>query len=283
MTRRFGGAHVRMTGLDLEEFSTRVADKSTPAIVSTLIDGAVATFDADRNASRRYLLRAAAILKATAPHGGKIRRDAHLRGGLAQWQLIRVVDYIEQHLPDRITGEDLASQIGVSIGQLFRAFKASLGIPPLQYVASRRLELACSMLRATREPMSQIALTAGFCDQSHLCRVFKRAVGVTPSAWRRTHASDPHAPGGRGQEYLPTVRWLRDFHKATESGAPGRPKCGLTSLIPKRATAYDFDLYRSGLKQWKSYCWFGNSVNGSGPDELPQVDETVTSFTSNSR
>jgi AraC family transcriptional regulator len=199
-----------MDSLDLAEFPTEAAGMSTAAIVSTLIDGAVSTFDADRNASRRYLLRAAAILKASAPDAAKIRRDARRRGGLAQWQLNRVVDYIEQHLPDRITGEHLAGQIGVSIGQLFRAFKASVGMPPLQYVASRRLELASSLLTATRDPMSQIALTAGFCDQSHLCRVFKRAVGVTPSAWRRANASDPHALGGREHGYSPTVRWIRD-------------------------------------------------------------------------
>jgi AraC-like DNA-binding protein len=207
-----------MSALDLAEFSSEAATKSVPAIVSTLIAGAVATFDADRNASRRYLLRASAILQASAAHETKIGRDTRPRGGLAQWQLNRVVDYIEQHLPNRISGEDLAGQVGVSIGQLFRAFKASVGIPPLQYVTSRRLALACSLLRTTRNPLSQIALIVGFCDQSHLCRVFRHAVGVTPSAWRRSNASDPHAGVGSGQAHIPAIEWTRDLQRSAESG-----------------------------------------------------------------
>ena len=126
-------------------------------------------------------------------HEAEAGREGRPRGGLARWQLNRLVDYIDQHLAARITGEDLATLIEVSVGQLFRAFKASVGLPPLQYVLSRRLELACSLLRTSREPLSQIALTAGFRDQSHLCRVFRRVLDVTPAAWRRANAADPEA------------------------------------------------------------------------------------------
>jgi transcriptional regulator GlxA family with amidase domain len=122
------------------------------------------------------------------PEGKDGRAEALLDGSLN-----RLVDYIDQHLAARITGEDLATLIEVSVGQLFRAFKASVGLPPLQYVLSRRLELACSLLRTSREPLSQIALTAGFRDQSHLCRVFRRVLDVTPAAWRRANAADPEA------------------------------------------------------------------------------------------
>lgn len=161
--------------------------------VATLIAGAMATLDLDPDASRHYLKRASAILKACAardPHSGHVVRT---RGGLAHWQLNRVVDYIEHHLSERITGEDLADLIDVSVGQLFRAFKANVGVPPLQYVASRRLERACRLLRNTEEPLSQIAVTAGFCDQSHLCRVFRRLLGATPATWRRQNAAAPDA------------------------------------------------------------------------------------------
>jgi AraC family transcriptional regulator len=179
-----------MNTLNAHALSTETLPEGVPAIAA-LIAGAVATFDADRNASRRYLLRASAILQACAPHEPENYRAARLKGGLAQWQLNRVVDYIEQHLAERITGQDLAGLIDVSIGQLFRAFKASIGVPPHQYVAARRLELVCVLMRTTREPLSQIAVTTGFCDQSHLCRVFRRVLRVTPAAWRRENATAP--------------------------------------------------------------------------------------------
>jgi AraC family transcriptional regulator len=175
--------------------AAQVYAECLPAI-ATLIGGAVATFDSDRNASRRYLMRASAILQACAAYEPADEHQPHPKGGLARWQLNRIVDYIERHLSERITGEDLAGQIDVSIGQLFRAFKASVGMPPLRYVVSRRLELVCLLLRTTCEPLSQIAVTGGFCDQSHLCRVFRRVLGTTPVAWRRANAIAPGTGGG---------------------------------------------------------------------------------------
>ena len=209
-----GGAR-SINALGTCQFSTEIRAESIPA-VATLIAGAVATFDADRNASRRYLMRACAILQARAAHEPEHGREARSRGGLARWQLNRVVDYIEQHLAERITGEDLAGLIGVSIGQLFRAFKVSVGIPPLQYVASRRLEFVCLLLRNSREPLAQIAVAAGFCDQSHLCRVFRRVRGVTPVAWRRANATAPHADfGDRRRTALPIA--ARELRRSGEA------------------------------------------------------------------
>jgi AraC family transcriptional regulator len=41
------------------------------------------------------------------------------------------------------------------------------------------------MMLESDEPLAQIAIACGLCDQSHLCRMFRRVVGVTPRAWRR--------------------------------------------------------------------------------------------------
>jgi AraC family transcriptional regulator len=71
------------------------------------------------------------------------------------------------------------------MGQLFRTFKVSVGVPPFHYIARRRLERACTMMMATREPLSQVALACGLCDQAHLSKVFRRLTGMSPSAWRR--------------------------------------------------------------------------------------------------
>ena len=155
-----------------------------PATVPSLIDAALAAFDADRDASRRYLLCASVMLglKRAAFRAESTRSD---RGGLLAWQLKRVVDYIEAHLADRIAAVDLAALINVSTGQLFRAFKISVGVTPFHYIGRRRLELACTMIRTTREPLSQIALACGVCDQAHLCKLFRRMIGTSPSDWRR--------------------------------------------------------------------------------------------------
>jgi AraC family transcriptional regulator len=157
-----------------------------PAAIPGLIDAAVAAFDADRDTSRRYLLLASALLgvkRGVSDPNSATQSDS--RGGLFAWELNRLVDYIEMHLADKITARDLASHIDVSMGRLYRAFKISVGVTPLQYVAWRRIELVCMMMTTTREPLSQLALACGFSDQSHLCRLFRRTIGTSPSAWRR--------------------------------------------------------------------------------------------------
>jgi AraC family transcriptional regulator len=159
-----------------------------PAAIPSLIDAAVAAFDADRDTSRRYLMRASALLrvKCGACADAEGARPSESRGGLLAWQLNRVVDYIETHLAEKIMAIDLADLINASVGQLIRAFKISVGVPPFHYIASRRVELACTMMTTTRVPLSQIAIACGLCDQAHLCKVFRRMIGMSPSIWRRT-------------------------------------------------------------------------------------------------
>jgi AraC-like DNA-binding protein len=73
---------------------------------------------------------------------------------------------------------------GLSTHHFARAFKQTVGLPPHGYVLQRRIEHAQKMLRNTDLPMSEIALSAGFSDQSHLARHFRRMTGMSPSVVR---------------------------------------------------------------------------------------------------
>ena len=173
-------------------FLINAPNEDVPAAIPRLIDAAVASFDADRDTSRRYLLLASALLRAKR----EARTDASgawrsgPRGGLLTWQLNCVVDYIESHLADELTVKAVADLINVSVGHLSRAFRISVGVPPIHYIGRRRVELACTLMRTTRVPLSQIAVACGLYDQAHLCKVFRRMTGMTPSAWRRASAED---------------------------------------------------------------------------------------------
>jgi AraC family transcriptional regulator len=182
-----------MSSLVAADVSSEPSNEGIPGAISALIESAVAAFDADRDTSRRYLLRASAILRVQcATHcDAKRGQEARAPGGLATWQVNCVVDYIEQHLGEKITGQDLAKLVNVSVGQMFRAFKVSVGVSPFHYIARRRVEFACALLQTTRAPLAQVAIASGWCDQSHLCRVFRRVTGMTPLMWRRANAHDP--------------------------------------------------------------------------------------------
>jgi AraC family transcriptional regulator len=161
------------------------ASDDFPTAIPSLIGAAVATFDADRDTSRRYLQRAWALLDAMGRAPGVESAKGSNRGGLLVWQLNGVVDYIEAHLSEKIAAGDLADLANLSKGQLSKAFKISVGVPPSRYIVRRRLELACTMMRTTREPLSQVALACGLCDQAHFSRLFRNEIGMSPSEWRR--------------------------------------------------------------------------------------------------
>jgi AraC-like DNA-binding protein len=178
-------------GITLHALSNpiNVSSRNIPTVIPSLIDAALAAFDADRDTSRRYLLYASALLRlnrGTCADAG-IGRLTESRGGLLVWQLNRVIDYIETHLAEKISAIDLADLVEMSTRRLFRAFKISVGITPFRYIARRRVELARTMLRTTREPLSQVAIACGMCDQAYLCRTFRRLTGMSPSQWRCEH------------------------------------------------------------------------------------------------
>jgi AraC-like DNA-binding protein len=106
-------------------------------------------------------------------------------GGLARWQRNRTLTYIEDNLGSRLTVADLARTLRLSQSHFSRGFKRSLGLTPMVYVRTRRVELAKLLMVSSRDQLSVIALTCGFVDQAHLCRSFRRLVGVSPALWRR--------------------------------------------------------------------------------------------------
>jgi len=107
-----------------------------------------------------------------------------IRGGLPPARAQKICEYINSNLDKNISLESLAAIAGLSMHHFARAFKQTIGMPPHCYVLQRRIEHAQQMLRNTQLPLSEIALSAGFSDQSHLARHFRRMTGTSPSVVR---------------------------------------------------------------------------------------------------
>ena len=105
-------------------------------------------------------------------------------GGLACLQMGVVTAHIEANLERRVRVADMARIAGLSVTLFTRAFRASFGQSLLAYIVQRRLNRAMEMMLNTREPLSQIAVACGFCDQSHFSRHFHNRFGITPHVWR---------------------------------------------------------------------------------------------------
>ena len=79
---------------------------------------------------------------------------------------------------------ELAAASRVHPSHLARTFRRFLRCTPAEYLRRRRIEQARRALLETDRPLGEIALDAGFCDQSHFTRAFRRATGATPGAYR---------------------------------------------------------------------------------------------------
>ena len=111
------------------------------------------------------------------------------RGGLAPGVRRRVLEMMHARPDTRLTIDALAREAGLSPAHFARAFKESVGRPQHQHLVALRLERARRLLEAPGAALSDVALRAGFADQAHFTRFFKRQFGVTPGALLRTQRS----------------------------------------------------------------------------------------------
>jgi AraC family transcriptional regulator len=107
------------------------------------------------------------------------------RGGLAGWQLRRVLDFMAAHLAKDVGAAELTGLIGLSRAQFFRAFRQSTGQTPGRYLLALRMERARHLLMEQNGSLETVARLVGFADVDAFTRAFRRCEGVTPGAWRR--------------------------------------------------------------------------------------------------
>ncbi len=104
----------------------------------------------------------------------------------------RLAAFVEDGLSGPIQVTTLADQVGLSRSHFSRAFARKFGMPPRDYIMSRRVARARTLLVETDDPITRIAFVCGFANPSHLTTSFRSEMGLTPSAYRRalTERSD---------------------------------------------------------------------------------------------
>ena len=123
---------------------------------------------------------AAARVTAVLSEGRRVSR-----GGLLTWQRHRLIAHVDANIGRRIPVSELAALLQLSPSHFHRSFRCAFGVAPHHYLARRRIEVAQGLMLTTQDTLSEIALSCGLADQSHLSRWFRRIVGETPYAWRR--------------------------------------------------------------------------------------------------
>jgi len=151
--------------------------------LAKLLETARRELGRNQEAAKASLVTASHILQAEIERCSGV--NGSTRGGLAPWQIFRVRAYIDRNLHRTIHNRDLSTIARRSPAHFSRKFKLAVGQSPHAYVVRRRLERACHLMMTSAERLSEIALSAGFSDQAHLCRLFRQAFGQSPANWRR--------------------------------------------------------------------------------------------------
>jgi AraC family transcriptional regulator len=148
----------------------------------------------DLDAANAGVARLAALIKSKA---AEPIQPAPAKGGLTPWQKRKVLTYIEDRLGEPVPVERVAAMVALSVSHFSRAFKESLGQTPHAHIVKIRIKRAKDLMLTTNESLSQISVTCGFADQSHLSRTFRRVCGQSPNAWRRANTAGARQKPGR--------------------------------------------------------------------------------------
>lgn len=139
--------------------------------------------DRDQDASSLYrqtmdLALAAHLTRLLAPRN-------KLCAALDDRRLKKAISYIQAHLAEDITLDQLASEAVMSRYHFARSFKAATGKSPIQYVIDERVGWARLLLKTTSATVAEVAFRVGYDDLSRFGQHFRKRVGITPAQFRR--------------------------------------------------------------------------------------------------
>jgi len=172
---------VRAAGGDGESLFGSVLRDCTKVVAhaSTLLGWKISKELECRDACSRLALEGLA-LELLACAGRATTATCHRDAG---W-LRMVRDLLHESTPRIVSLYDLGEIVERHPAHVARAFRDAYGVSVTTYARARRLEWATAAVASTDDPLARIALDAGFADQSHFTRSFRRHHGVTPGRYR---------------------------------------------------------------------------------------------------
>jgi transcriptional regulator GlxA family with amidase domain len=133
------------------------------------------------------------------PAGSSQRMPLSERFGVSSEKVLRALAFMEAHLEEPASVEDLAAAAGSTVRQLQRLFVQHLGHTPMRQYLLLRLERSQVLLRQTAMPRTEVALACGFASPNHFSRAYKAHFGRSPGEERQP-AARGRAGWGTGLE-----------------------------------------------------------------------------------
>ena len=95
------------------------------------------------------------------------------------------VHYFNEHFSEPISIEEYAKNQHISVCWFIRSFRLAMGMPPMQYITSVRLNRARMLLESSDYPIQEIGAMVGYDNPLYFSRIFKKQMGEPPSRYRK--------------------------------------------------------------------------------------------------
>jgi len=99
---------------------------------------------------------------------------------------IKIDQYVEEHLKEKLTVTSLCNQFFLSKNALYHLFATEFNSTVNEYVLNKRLQKSVKLLKETSNSITTIAYECGFPDYNYFIRTFKKQTGITPLQFRKT-------------------------------------------------------------------------------------------------
>ncbi|MFP2929218.1 helix-turn-helix transcriptional regulator [Pyxidicoccus sp. 3LG] len=166
---------------------------ASPASAEVVVLAHQALLGGEPEALREAALAVAAV--ALAADRGEACAGVELSSRQAR-RVARTLRYVEAHGAEDCSLDALAALAGLSSFHFLRLFREMTGQTPRQFVIATRLRTAATALRTKREPITEVAMDAGFGDLSHFTTSFTRTFGVSPRDYRKRYGVSAAARAG---------------------------------------------------------------------------------------
>jgi AraC-like DNA-binding protein len=107
--------------------------------------------------------------------------------GLREPFVAKALALLHGDVTRRWTVDDLGREVGLSRSALADRFIQLIGVPPMHYLASWRMQIAAQKLRSTSSSLGQVAQMIGYESEAAFSRAFKKEFGIAPATWRRAN------------------------------------------------------------------------------------------------
>lgn len=171
--------------------------KGEPFVPSSELAALIRTFMIESNGYQKYgLLDAMAEMLAHMIARSVTSADKKNIAPLAKTATLydrlevdRAVAYMNSHMQEKITLENLAKQVNISQGQFSRVFKEVTGLAPIEFLNGMRLERAKGLLLSGGKTMTEVALMCGFSSSAYFSSSFQRQYNMSPTDYVKTTQS----------------------------------------------------------------------------------------------